>query len=244
MTPFLTARWSYLVNLTYAVPPDLLTPHLPPGLELDTRDGEAYASLVFFHFLETRLMGIPVPGHRNFPEINLRFYVREPGGRRGVVFIKELVPRPAIAWVARWVYNEPYEATRMQVRIDPAGEGVRRLTHRFRYGGRWHTLAVDFGETRHLPEPDSLAHFFKEHEWGYGQSRRGVTSRYQVTHPVWEVFEWIDYDLDVDTGKVYGPQWAFLATATPKTALLAAGSPVAVYPAQKLTTQADSPAVG
>ncbi|RMG63522.1 MAG: hypothetical protein D6722_17565, partial [Bacteroidetes bacterium] len=121
--------------------------------------------------------------------------------------------------------------------LAPEGAGQQRLTHRFRYGGRWHALQVRFGEGRHTPPPDSAAHFFKEHEWGYGRSHRGHTMIYQVTHPVWELYEWIDHQLDVDTGMVYGPEWAFLAEATPELSLLAVGSDIAVYPAQKLTTQ-------
>ena len=105
--PFLTARWSNLAILTYEVPPALLEPHLPAGLELDRRGGAAFASLVAFDLLDTRVWGVPWPGFRQFPEINLRFYVKR-GERRGVVFIREFVPQPAVAWLARAIYNEPY----------------------------------------------------------------------------------------------------------------------------------------
>ena len=91
MTAFLTARWTNLCLLNYAVPPSALEPHLPRGLSLDTHEGEAFISLVAFDFLDTRVLGIPWPGYRNFPEINLRFYARQ-GDRRGVVFIREWVP--------------------------------------------------------------------------------------------------------------------------------------------------------
>src|SRR6202162_2508683 len=105
--PFLTAQWSNLVILTYEVPPALLEPHLPAGLELDRRGGAAFASIVAFDFLDTRVWGVPWPGFRAFPEVNLRFYVRR-GEQRGVVFIREFVPRPLVAWLARAIYNEPY----------------------------------------------------------------------------------------------------------------------------------------
>src|SRR5437870_9067010 len=95
--PFLTARWSNLAILTWEVPPALLEPHLPAGLELDRRDGAAFASLVAFDFLDTRVLGIPWPG---FPEVNLRFYVRL-RAQRGVVFIREFVPQAIVAWLAR-----------------------------------------------------------------------------------------------------------------------------------------------
>src|SRR5215468_781631 len=95
--PFLTARWTNLFLATYAVPDDLLRPHLPPGLELDRRDGRAFASLVAFDFLDTRVLGVPWPGYRNFPEVNLRFYVRH-GEQRGVVFVREFVPLRLVAF--------------------------------------------------------------------------------------------------------------------------------------------------
>src|SRR3954469_20731239 len=110
--PFLTARWSNLCLLTYAVPPALLEPRLPPGLDLDLRDGQAFVSLVAFDFLDTRVLGVPWPGFRNFPEINLRFYARR-GDERGVVFVREWVPQRLVAWLARTLYNEPYAAAAM-----------------------------------------------------------------------------------------------------------------------------------
>src|SRR5215213_8997960 len=105
--PFLTARWHNLFLATYPVPPALLEPRLPPGLTLDLRDGRAFVSLVAFEFLDTRVLGVPWPGYRDFAELNLRFYARR-GEERGVVFLREFVPRFLIAWLARKLYNEPY----------------------------------------------------------------------------------------------------------------------------------------
>src|SRR5262245_66568512 len=85
MRPFLTARWQNLFLATYAVPPALLEPRLPPGLALDLRDGHAFVSLVAFEFLDTHVWGIGWPGCRNFTELNLRYYVQF-GRERGVVF--------------------------------------------------------------------------------------------------------------------------------------------------------------
>lgn len=100
----------------YEVEPSLLASRVPPGTELDLYDGKCIVSLVGFMFMDTRVLGIPVPYHINFEEVNLRFYVRREAGseiRRGVVFVKEIVPRWAIATVARAVYGEPYERWRM-----------------------------------------------------------------------------------------------------------------------------------
>ena len=118
---FLTAEWRHLAMLNFAVDPKLLEPLIPPGTELDFHDGETFVSVVGFMFLRTRLVGLPIPFHRNFEEVNLRFYVRRrapEGWRRGVVFVRELVPRRAIAFVARVFYDEPYLGEPVEVDVD------------------------------------------------------------------------------------------------------------------------------
>src|SRR5438270_3401794 len=141
--PFLTARWSNLFLATYAVPPALLQKRLPPGLELDTRDGRAFVSLVAFQFLDTRVLGVSWPGYRNFAELNLRFYVRH-GPQRGVVFVREFVPRRLVAWLARLLYNEPYRAAPLTSRRT---EEPTRLTmeYRLRWQGREHVITATGG---------------------------------------------------------------------------------------------------
>src|SRR3954468_20670393 len=120
---FLAAEWRYLAMLNYQVDPAILHPHLPRGTELDIWNGRHYISLVGFRFLNTRVLGVPIPFHRNFEEVNLRFYVRRKGPegwRRGVVFIAEIVPRFAIAAVARLFYNENYVALPTRHKLDLA----------------------------------------------------------------------------------------------------------------------------
>ena len=80
---FLSARWQVLAMLNWEVEPALLTPVLPRGVELDFHQGKTFVSLVGFLFRDTRLLGIPIPGHCNFEEVNLRFYVRRTVGGEG-----------------------------------------------------------------------------------------------------------------------------------------------------------------
>ncbi|MGE0709577.1 MAG: YqjF family protein [Planctomycetota bacterium] len=226
---FLSAEWRRLCLLTFAVEPARLEPLLPPGLALDTRDGQAFVSLVAFDFLRTRVLGVPWPGYRDFPEINLRFYVRE-GERRGVAFVRELVPKRLIAWLARLLYNEPYLRAPMQSSHTRAGDELV-VEHRLWMGGREQRLRVTAGATPSLQDPASTAHFFKEHTWGYGTSRRGRLVRYEVRHPHWETYPVRDVALEWDWGLVYGPEWADLGERAPDSVVLAEGSPVRVSPA-------------
>ena len=226
--PFLTAEWRHVALVTYDIDPPALSPFLPPGCELDLRDGRALVSFVMFDFRNTRVKGIRWPGYVNFPEINLRFYVRH-AERRGVSFIRELVPKRLIAWIARTIYNEPYAATEMHSQLTQA-DGWTETHHRFYFGGRWHTAAVRGRTPTTLPPPDSAEHFFKEHEWGFGRSPRGQLRCYRVLHPPWQIHPAATAQLDVDFGAVYGARWSMLNSRMPYSVVFAAGSPVSVYP--------------
>ena len=226
--PFLTAEWRNLFLATYAVPPSLLQPRLPAGLELDMRDGCAFVSLVAFQFLNTRVLGVPWPGYRNFPELNLRFYVRH-GGDRGVIFVREIVSERLVAWLARTIYNEPYRVAPLTSHCQE-DDASRTMEYRLTWGGRQQVLRVSGCKPAYLPERDSDEQFFKEHHWGYGCTRRGQALRYEVAHPPWEVLPVQSYHIDMDWGSVYGREWEFLSKATPMSTVFAVGSAIAVYP--------------
>jgi uncharacterized protein len=237
---FLTARWSNLFLATYVAPQELLRPRLPKGLDLDLRDGQAFVSLVAFDFVDTRVLRIPWPGYRNFPEINLRFYVRH-GEERGVVFIREFVPQRLVAWTARLLYNEPYRAAAMSSFVH---EGTDTITveHHLNWAGRVNSLRATGTKPAHRPDAASVEHFFKEHQWCFNSTRGGRTVRYEVRHPVWDVFPVRDFQIDFDWEHLYGPEWGWLREARPYSTVLAAGSRVAVYPKGALEREIVVPA--
>ena len=225
---FLTARWHNLILANYAVPEGLLTPLLPPGVELDCRDGLCWASLVGFQFLDTRVVGIAWPGFRNFPEWNLRFYVRREG-RRGVVFVREFVPQWLVSSVARLVYNEPYRAAPMGMSVTEAG-GQVTADYTLTWAGKVHRMTA-VGRTPVVrPGPASVEHFFKEHSWGFGTSHTGRLIRYRVEHPEWDVYPVERFAVDLDWGTLYGPEWAGMNGTEPASVAFAVGSAVRVYP--------------
>lgn len=230
--PFLTAQWKNLFLATYAVPPSLLEPRLPPGLVLDLYQGQACVSLVAFEFLDTRVWGIPWPFFRNFGELNLRFYVRH-GEQRGVCFIREFVPQWFVAWVARTIYNEPYLAAPITATKQESAE-VIEMTYELNYARKKHLIQVRGKKPSHTPGPDSVEHFFKEHHWGYGRTRRGDGIRYEVAHPIWDVYPVESYRLDFDFATVYGQEWGFLKEASPISTVLAVGSGISVFPQGQL----------
>jgi len=235
--PFLTATWRYLAMLNYEIDPAVLQPHLPAGLAVDTWQGRAFVSLVGFMFLDTRVLGLPIPWHRNFDEVNLRYYVRRrdlgDDAPRAVAFIREIVPRPAIAWTARIVYGEPYIALPMRRQIDYVTSTPASVEYGWRFRDQWQRLGVRPQGAAQPMTPGSEAEFIAEHYWGYA-SQRGRTVEYQVEHPPWRVWQVSTSWLDCDVTGLYGSEFAPFLASPPSSAFLAEGSAVIVRQGRRL----------
>jgi uncharacterized protein YqjF (DUF2071 family) len=219
--------------LNYACEADHLRPLVPAGTMLDLWRGQALISLVGFLFTDTRMRGVSIPFHRTFEEVNLRFYVRramsDGANRRAVVFIRELVPRRAIAAVARRVYNEPYLAVPMahRVSLDPASGGTVEYSWRHR-GAAFSVSATASGPASPLPA-GSEAEFITEHYWGYSRQRDGSTLEYQVEHPSWKIWTARDAAFRGPADHLYGQAFGPILAAPPQSAFVAIGSPVVVH---------------
>jgi len=227
MEKSLTAKRHDLIMSNYEVDPSLLAGRVPAGTELDLHEGRCFVSLVGFMFLDTRVLGFLVPFHVNFEEVNLRFYVRretEDEVRRGVVFIKEIVPRLAIATVARILYGEPYEAMKMShVRTDS------KVGYSWSKEEDTNSLEVELDSNLGIPDEGSDGSFIIEHYWGYTRRRPNRTDEYKVEHPKWELFSVKNEKISVDFGETYGKEFAFLTDEQPYSILLAKGSTISVY---------------
>jgi len=227
---FLAAEWRHLAMLNYEVDPNILAPIIPNGTELDVWHGKNFISVVGFRFLNTRVLGWPIPFHRNFEEVNLRFYVRRKspdGWRRGVVFIKELVPRIAIAWTARAFYNEPYVAVPMSHQITVAEE-TTFTSYSWRFKGNLNFLKLAVRGEAQPSSAGSGQEFITEHYWGYTAQRDGSTLEYQVEHPPWRVREAATAELNCDIPGCYGEAFGAALNVPPRSAFLAEGSAVTV----------------
>jgi hypothetical protein len=226
---FLSAEWRSLVMLNYEVPAELLLPRVPKGTELDLFQGRALVSVVGFRFLKTTVLGAAIPGYRDFDEVNLRFYVRALADitRRGVVFVKEIVPHRAIAWTARALYNENYFAHPMRSQVEPVGDD-HRYSYAFDAHGRSHAVtATTHGAARPLAA-GSEEEFIAEHYYGYATQRDGGTLEYRVEHEPWEAHAVQHAALDLDGAAVYGEAFCAPLAAPPRSALVAVGSPIRV----------------
>ncbi len=239
---FLTAEWRHLVMLNYEIEPEILKARVPAGTELDFWNGKTLASMVGFLFQNTRVRRIPIPFHRHFEEVNLRFYVRRrtaDGWRRGVVFIKELVPRRAIAWTARTFYHEPYLALPMSHQITTRSgrpEEVESAAYCWRYNGRENALRLITRGGALAPAENSEAAFITEHYWGYTSRRDGATQEYRVEHPRWRIQEAASAELHGDAAGLYGEALGRALNSAPRSAFLAEGSAVKVHGGVRLKT--------
>lgn len=227
---FLSARWENLVMANYAVHPDVLTPYLPHGTELDYYHNKTYVSLVGFMFKHTSLFNIPIPYLGTFEEINLRFYVKrveENTIKRGVVFINETVPYKLVAWIANKLYKEHYTAipTKNLIEINNPG---KKIKYEWKINKTWNHLAVNAAPENEKMLSGSVEEFIFEHYYGYTKINTLLSQEYKVNHPRWLVNKVIDYSIQCDFNAMYGYDFAFLSNHKPDSVILAEGSPVTV----------------
>jgi uncharacterized protein len=234
---FLSTEWRDLLMLNYEIDPALLQPFVPRGTELDSFDGTTYVSLVGLRFARTKLFGlISVPFHSNFDEVNLRMYVRRREGReirRGVMFIREIVSRPAVTFLARLAYAENYRTMplRHSITLDDSGGSIEYSWELKRQRFRLH------GQTDGSPSraaDGSLEQFISEHYWGYSRHRDGGSLEYHVAHVPWQIWRASNAAFEGEGASLYGSDFAGILSRPPRSAFIADGSPVLVHIARRI----------
>jgi len=231
---FLTAEWRKLSIINYEINPEILKPYLPKGTELDFYKGKCLASLVGFMFLNTKLLRISVPFHRNFEEVNLRFYVKKIENnewKRGVVFIKEIVPRKALSFIANTFYNENYCALPMSNSII---ESKNELSVSYRWQtSKLNTIILKAENIQKEMIENSDFEFITEHYFGFTKTEN-KTSEYEVKHPKWNFYNIKSCEIKVDFKENYGNDFTFLNDAKPLSVMLAEGSEIEVHTKKNL----------
>ncbi|WP_461790632.1 YqjF family protein [Pedobacter sp.] len=232
---FLSAQWRKLALANYEIDKEILLKYLPPFTELDDWNGRFYVSLVGFMFMDTKLRGFGIPFHVNFEEVNLRFYVKFKEGtiwKRGVVFIKEIVPKPAITFVANTVYKEKYQTLPMKHTWQHTEEALS-VAYYWKLRN-WNKFAVIASSVCKDMGVGSEEEFITEHFWGYTKLAPNLTSEYQVEHPRWQTYQVREYDIDVDFEANYGEDFAMLNHQTLSSVMLAEGSAINVLKGSKI----------
>lgn len=232
MKTFLTAEWKNLLMLNFETDISTLTPYLPPGTEADDYHGKFYVSIVGFHFRDTKLKCIAIPFHQNFEELNLRFYVRFKENnqwKRGVVFIKEIVPKKMIAWVANTVYGEHYTCLPMKHLYAQDGDNIH-VSYNWHFLKEWSSISAVAKSKTQIIQPESFEEFITEHYWGYAKINQQTTTEYQVDHPRWQLHPLQSYQFHCNfIRELYGNDFFDCLSQKPFSVFLANGSPVKVF---------------
>lgn len=227
---FLTAKWTNLALINYEIDAKILEKYVPNGTELDFWDNKCYISLVGFMFEDVKLLGLKIPLHTNFEEVNLRFYVKqfeEGKWKRGVVFIKEIVPKLALKIVANTVFKENYETLPMKHKVIE-NENTFNFTYDWKKDQKWNSIALETEKNLIKIEENSEAQFITEHYFGYTKVNHTKTFEYEVKHPIWEQYNVLNSKIDVDFKATYGDEFGFMKDLIPTSIILAKGSKVSV----------------
>lgn len=233
---FLTANWKNLALFNYEVEREILEKYVPTGTEIDLWNNKCYVSLVGFMFKNTKVLGLKIPFHINFEEINLRFYVKRfenSEWKRGVVFIKEIVPKRALTFLANTIYKEHYQTNKMKHAVTE-NNFSRKFTYQWKQNNQWNTIQLETKLKQSAIELNSEAEFITEHYFGYTKCDKNTTFEYEVKHPRWEQFEIIKYKIDVDFETNYGKDFSFLIETKPVSVFLAKGSKITVENKRKI----------
>jgi hypothetical protein len=233
---FLTAEWKYLAMVNYIIDPKILLPYVPKGTELDKYNENCFVSLIGFRFENTKIKGYSIPFHTSFDEINLRFYVKrksEGQWRRGVVFIKEIVPKILISIIANSLYNENYIALKTDSELNFQDEMPTGVKYSWKVDNNWNYISISTDSNTKELIPGSEQEFISEHYWGYSLGN-GITTEYRVEHPVWSYWDSKQTQVEVDAEKLYGPEFADVISSNPHSAFLAEGSEVTVSRGKKI----------
>jgi uncharacterized protein YqjF (DUF2071 family) len=228
---FLKAEWRKLLMINYEVHPEVLLPYLPAHTEPDLYHGKCLISIVGFLFLNTHVKGFKIYNHINFEEVNLRFYntFKTQSGevRRGTTFIKEIVSKPAISFIANSLYKEKYVTLPMGHTITEADDELR-VEYRWRFNKYLNAISCTADKTRSPILKDTLEDFITEHYWGYTKLSLKRTSEYAVEHPRWETYPVKEFKVNIDFEGLYGTSFANLKGKEPHSVLLVEGSEVLV----------------
>ena len=235
MKTFLTAEWKKLIIANYEVEQNVLEKYLPYKTELDLWNNNCYLSLVGFMFLNTKVKGLEIPYHINFEEVNLRFYIKHKANnewKRGVVFIKEIVPKSVLTFVANTVYKEHYETLPMEHNWKKNIETIE-VEYRWKKS-EWNSIKVIADNSLYDLKEGSEEEFISEHYWGYTKTSENSTSEYGVEHPKWQFYKVKDFDIKADFEKTYTKEFRFLNSTKPKSVFLAEGSEISVKEGKKI----------
>jgi uncharacterized protein len=207
---FLVANWENLVVATFETEKKLLQPYVPPGTELNDWNGRICMSLVGFMFTNTSLRGIPCPFFRSFEELNLRFYVRRKENnkwKKGVVFIKEIVPARLIGWAGKLLYRENFISLPMH-HVFYTGNNSQHVEYYWKVNKQTNYLKICSSLLPVISGINTLDSFICDHYTAFNKKGADQTISFAIQHNPWKVYPALTYDLRIDAQSLYGDAFA------------------------------------
>jgi len=178
-------RWRHVMLAHWPVPPEVVRGLVPEPLEIDTYAGGAWVSAVAMKMVDLHLRDLPpVPGTSDFPELNLRTYVRH-GGRAGVYFFSIDAPGWLTDHVAQLVFDMPY--LRADATLATDGDHVQFDSRRLDAGSA--AFVAHYGPLgpAYVTAPGSLDHFLSERYSAFAVARHGAVMRSDLRHAPWQL---------------------------------------------------------
>jgi|GEM_PF-1043316 len=229
--PMMTGAWKDLLVASYEVPKEALQPYLPEGVELDSWNGKHYMSLVALQCQDIKGLGFKVPGGGDFEQVNLRFYTKREtpeGEKKGVVFIKQVVPSEVVAFAGKSLVNEAMITAPMSHQV-PEGSAEGEVSYKWYVDGKISEMSARrAGQARPLVE-GSQEEFLLENYTGFSVQRDGQTIEYDVEHPPWKTYQAAEPVVNVDAEGLYGKDLARYLSGPPSSVIIVDGSKTAVH---------------
>jgi uncharacterized protein YqjF (DUF2071 family) len=220
--PWMRQTWREVTFLHWRCRPSDIRPLVPAALQVDVCEDSAWVGLVPFVVLGLTAPHAPsIPWLSNFPETNVRTYVVDAKGRRGVWFFSLDAARVLAVMAARALYALPYFWAEMQVIREP--RSVRYYSRRLA-GPKAHS-DIEIGIGDPIPAPSELEHFLTARFRLYAQRGRRLIKA-DVVHQPWPLHRAEVVRLDetlVRASRLPAPQGAPLAHFAPEVNVLVGG---------------------
>ena len=180
----MTQSWHDLLFAHWPVDSRMLQEKVPPGLSIDTFDGQAWVGIIPFHMTNVAPRGVPsIPFVSAFPELNVRTYVTR-DGRPGIYFFSLDAGSTIAVTAARALFHLPYYAATMDVDME---------RHSVRYSSHRNTAMPTAGfeatyrpiGPAQSPGPGTLEHFLTERYCLYTIDEDFRARRLQIHHAPW-----------------------------------------------------------
>jgi uncharacterized protein YqjF (DUF2071 family) len=186
-------RWEHVLFCHWRYPVEVVRSVVPEGLDIDTRDGSAWVSVVPLRLAHVHLRDLPpLPDLSHFAELNVRTYVTR-NGEPGVWFLSIDAGNSACSWIGRCIFHAPYHDA--EVRLD--GDGPYEFSSDRGGGAKFDVRYEPTGDP-FQPESNSLELFLSERYAMFVRTRTGRVLRGSVRHDPW-VLQHAVADITVNT---------------------------------------------